>query len=238
MLNASGKAEDAIAAMNRAIEASPKSPELYWQASVLLYRNERGADALELLSKAGQAMPLEPQIPVMRAALLELSGQTDEAMGLLDTIQHRWPELAAAWVARGMIHAAHARYAEARQALETAISLGARSPEVLAHLADSLRSQPGHTAEAESAIQRALRLAPGDTWMQNLAAQIRKGEANAEDRPDPRRLFQARPEGMVKGSLENVRLGGRRLIHRRAAESAEIRRENPMRTAEALRRGA
>ena len=64
-------------------------------------------------------MPQEPQIPVMRAALLELAGQTAEAMELLDTVQHRWPEFAPAWVARGMIHAAHARYAEARQALAT-----------------------------------------------------------------------------------------------------------------------
>ena len=35
MLDAAGKAEDAIAAMNRAIEASPKDPDLYWQASLL-----------------------------------------------------------------------------------------------------------------------------------------------------------------------------------------------------------
>lgn len=195
MLNASGEAGDAIAEMNRAIEASPKQTDLYWQASVLLYHSERGADALELLSKAEAAMPQEPQIPVVRAALLELSGKTDEATRLLDTVQRRWPEMAAAWVARGLIHAAHAHYAEARQALSTAVSLGARSPEALAHLADSiLRSQPTPIAEAQSAIERALRLAPGDAWMLNLAAQIRKdATAKTTEAPDPRRLFQSRP---------------------------------------------
>jgi Flp pilus assembly protein TadD len=116
-------------------------------------------------------------------------------MQLLDTVLRRWPELAAAWVARGMSLASHERYPEARQALETAATLGARSPEALAHLADAiLRTTPTDTGAAASAIQRALRLAPGDAWMQNLAAQIHKGAApRTDDVPDPRRLFQLRP---------------------------------------------
>jgi cytochrome c-type biogenesis protein CcmH/NrfG len=94
-----------------------------------------------------------------------------------------------------MIHTAHGRYAEARQALATAVSLGARSPEAMAHLADSiLRSAPGDASAAESAIRQALRLAPGDAWMLNIAAQIRdRAAANPADPPDPRRLFQLRP---------------------------------------------
>jgi len=140
-------------------------------------------------------MPQEPQIPVLRAALLELSGQSSEALRVLDTVQHRWPEQPAAWVARGLICAAHARYAEAHQALATAVSLGARSPEALAYLADSiLRTQASDASEAESAIQRALRLAPGDPWIVNLAAQIRKDKsAKTMETPDPLRLFQSRP---------------------------------------------
>jgi tetratricopeptide (TPR) repeat protein len=200
MLDASDKPEGAIAAIHRAIEASPKDPDLYWQASVLLQRNGRGKDALPLLSDAERAMPQEPQIPVMRAALLEFAGQTDEAIRLFDTVGRRWPEFAAAWVARGMIDAAHERYPEARQALTTALSLGARSPEALGHLADSiLRCEPASTAEAQSAIERALRLAPGDLWIQNLAAKVGEGSGSkskvktADAPPDPRRLFQSRP---------------------------------------------
>jgi tetratricopeptide (TPR) repeat protein len=186
MLDATGQADAAIVAINRAIEASSKDPELYWQAAVLLHRHDRGKDALQLLSKAEEILPQEPQIPVMRAAMLELAGRTDEAMRLLDTVQHRWPEVAAAWVARGMIHASHEYYAEARQALATGVSLGARSPEALAHLADSIRrSQPPDDAAAESAIQRALRLAPADPWIQKLAA------GKSVDPPDPRRLFES-----------------------------------------------
>jgi tetratricopeptide (TPR) repeat protein len=148
MLDASGKAEGAIVAIHRAIEASPKDPDLYWRASILLYRNERAKDAFELLSKAEHAMPEEPQIPVSRAALLELAGRTTEAIALLETLQRRWPELSSAWVARGLIDAAHARYREARQALETAASLGARSPEAMRYL-EHLRKDPeGKTTDA------------------------------------------------------------------------------------------
>jgi Flp pilus assembly protein TadD len=49
---------------------------------------------------------------------------------LLNEVQNRRPEWFAVWVARGMILAAHQRSSEARQALETAVALGARSPEV------------------------------------------------------------------------------------------------------------
>jgi tetratricopeptide (TPR) repeat protein len=194
MLAASDKPEEGIAAMNRAIEASPKDPELYWQLAILLRRHQRGKDALALLSKAAQAMPQEPQIPVIRATLHELSGGTDEALAQLEPVQQRWPEFAAAWVARGMIQAAHSHYAEARQALGTAVSLGARSPEALAHFADSiLRSEPGKTGEAQAAIDQALRLTPGDPWVQKLAAAVRQNAAGPVDSPDPRRLFELRP---------------------------------------------
>jgi Flp pilus assembly protein TadD len=200
MLDASGKAGDAIAEMNRAIEASPKAPHLYWQEAILLFRNERGADALELLSKAAQSMPQERQFPVIHAVLLELSGQSEEAIRELDTVQRRWPEFSASGVARGIFDAAHDRCPEASQALSTAVSLGAHSPEVLGHLADCiLRSAPARTEEAESAIKWALRLAPGDPWLQSLTAQIPKKGVTparpAEAAPDPRRLFQARPPG-------------------------------------------
>jgi tetratricopeptide (TPR) repeat protein len=195
MLNALGKPEEAIAAMHRAIDTAPRNPDLYWQASVLLRRNEREAEAAALLSKAEEAMPREAQIPVLRATLLEFAQKTDEALRLLETVQRRWPELPAAWVARGLIFAAHGRHAEARDALRTALSLGARSPEALAHLTDSiLRSGSADAGDAASAIHRALRLAPGDPWIRSLAARIGKdAAAKPVEAPDPRRLFETRP---------------------------------------------
>ena len=91
----------------------------------MLLRNGRTPEALRLLDGAA-----DPEILVMKALVMELAGQSAEAEKLLNEIQNRRPEWFAVWVARGMIFAAHKQPAEARQALETAIALGARSPEV------------------------------------------------------------------------------------------------------------
>src|SRR5229473_2393438 len=132
MLDASGKAGDAIAALDRAIHAAPGRADLYWQAAVFLNRNGHAPEALQLLDRAEQILPQDPQIPLLRATLLESAGQTEDAEHLLDKIQRRWPEGGAVWAARGIILAAHGHFEEARRALETAVSLGARSPEARA----------------------------------------------------------------------------------------------------------
>jgi tetratricopeptide (TPR) repeat protein len=179
MLDESGKSADAFAAMEQAIKGSPRRADLYWQAAVLLSRNRRGTEALQLLDRAAQTLPQDPQIPLVKATLLERAGQTADAERLLDTIQHRWPEGSAVWVARGIIQAAHEHFDEARRALETAVALGARSPEALFCLADAIvRSAPDRMDDAEAAVATALRLAPEDSWLAELAGRIafRKGD--------------------------------------------------------------
>jgi predicted Zn-dependent protease len=77
------------------------------------------------------------------------------------------------WVARGIILAAHRHFEDARRALETAVSLGGRSPEAWFYLADStIRSAPDRIGDAEAAVREALKLAPEDGWIQTLAGQI------------------------------------------------------------------
>ena len=67
---------------------------------------------------------------LMKAVLLELAGRSAEAGRLLNEVQERRPEWFAVWVVRGMLLAGQKLTSEARQALETAMALGARSPEV------------------------------------------------------------------------------------------------------------
>ena len=215
MLDAIGNAGDAMAALDQAIRAAPGRPDLYWQGAVFLNRNGHAAEALQLLDRAEQILPQDPQIPLLRATLLESAGQTEDAEHLLDKVQRRWPEGAPVWVARGIILAAHRHFEEARRALETAVSLGARSPEAFFYLADTtVRSAPDRIGDAEAAVREALKLAPEDPWIQTLAGQIahKKGDYKtaaerkqnairlqkdspdkAADAPDPGRLFQTRP---------------------------------------------
>jgi predicted Zn-dependent protease len=173
MLDASGKPADAAAALEQALRAAPKRADLYWQTAVFLVGNGKAAEALRLLDQAARDLPGEREIPLAKAVALELSGQTAAAGDLLKEIQGRWPEWPAGWVARGVVLGTHGSFEEARQALETAISLGARSPETWYYLADSaLRSTPKRIDAAEKAAAQALKLAPADPWVQALAGRV------------------------------------------------------------------
>jgi tetratricopeptide (TPR) repeat protein len=129
MLTAGGKTEDALTALHRAIQLDPANSELYWQTAILLTKNRRAPEALHLLDDAAKTLPQDSSIPLTRVAVLELSGQSAEALKLTDELQRQSPEVAGVWVAKGMLLAAHQRFDEARRALHTAVTHGARSPE-------------------------------------------------------------------------------------------------------------
>jgi len=104
------------------------------------------------------------------------------------------PEVAAVWVAEGLIVAVHGPAEEARRLLETAVSLGAHSPEVWACLADvTWRSAPARIEDAKHAIAQALQGAPDDPAIQAVARRIEAKDRNAENRPiEPASLFFTR----------------------------------------------
>lgn len=125
VLDAAGRHEEALAALRQALAGALPRVEVYWQAAGLLVRNQRIPEAIGLFERATDAEML-----LMKAVLLELAGQSVEAGNLLKELQERRPEWFAVWVARGMMMAGRGQAGEARQALETAVALGARSPEV------------------------------------------------------------------------------------------------------------
>jgi len=173
MLDASGKFQDAAAALDQALRAAPKQPDLYRQAIRLLVRAGRAPEALRLTDEAARTLPENREILLLRATTLEFARQSDDAGQLLMDIRNRWPEWSAVWLAHGMILHTHQRYEEARHALETAVELGARSPETYFYLADcELHSGPARKDAAEAAVRQALNLSPGDPWIQSLAGRI------------------------------------------------------------------
>ena len=181
LLDAANKPDDAVSAMDQALRAAPKRPDLYWQAAVFLAGYHRAPEALALLDRAAQLLPDEASIPIIKATVLELAGKSDDAQLLLSDVLRRWPEVPAVWVTRGMILATHQRFDEARRDLEMAVALGAHSPEVWYALADStLCSVPVRIDAAEAAISQALKLAPDDPHARALAGRI------AAEKTDPR----------------------------------------------------
>jgi predicted Zn-dependent protease len=183
-----------LGALDQALRTAPDRFEIYWQKVVFLKKDGRREDALELLDRAGKSMPEQPWYPVLRAALLENGGRTEQAVALLETARRHWPEVAAVWVAQGMIAAAHGHAEEARRIMETAISLGAHSPEAWACLADvTWQSAPGRVEDAKHAIAEALKGAPGDGAIQNVARRIESQERGSEHPPiEPASLFFTR----------------------------------------------
>jgi tetratricopeptide (TPR) repeat protein len=141
ILDAAGKADEAIAALHESLEAAPRRPDLYWHAAALLVKNHRASDAVRVLDAAARALPEDLEILLMKATALELAGQNQDALRLLDDIQNRRPEWAPVWVARGLMLAAHQRAVEARRAFETAVALGARTPDA-SDLARLFQSKP------------------------------------------------------------------------------------------------
>ena len=214
MLDESGKSEEAAAALEQALQRAPKRVDLYQQATAFLVRKGQFTEALALLDRAVRTLPQNREMLLTQATTLEFAGRTADAEKLLGEMQNRWPEWHAVWVAHGVVLETHQHFDDARQALETAVALGARSSEVYYYLAESsFRSAPSRIDAAQAAIGKALTLAPDDPWIRGLAGRIasaklsasgRKEEAQAEldrikaagtDRepPYPHRLFQEKP---------------------------------------------
>jgi tetratricopeptide (TPR) repeat protein len=194
MLAASGKPHEAASAIDRALDAAPARPDLYRQAVALLVKQGSASEALRVIEEGARKLPEDREILLLKATTLDFAHRPDDAGILLSEIQNRWPEWSAVWVANGILLAAHRHCDQARQALETAITLGARGPETYYFLADcTLRS--GRKDDAATLIKQALTLSPGDPWIQALAGRIATAgtmqPASAGDEPPYLdRLFQ------------------------------------------------
>jgi tetratricopeptide (TPR) repeat protein len=173
MLDASGKVTEAGAALERELRVAPGQPDSYRQAVALLVREGRAAEALRVAEEAARGLPENREMLLLKAISLEFGRRSDAAGKLLMEIRNRWPEWPAVWLTHGIVLNSHQRYEEARQALAMAVELGAQSPETYFYLADSeLHGGAARKDAAEAAIREALKLSPGDPWIQSLAGRI------------------------------------------------------------------
>jgi tetratricopeptide (TPR) repeat protein len=173
MLDAQGKPEEARESLNQGIRAAPTRRDLYFQAALFLIKHQHYQPAVDLLQQALRAIPDEPKLLLTEAIAYGLMDWPVESRKVLNEIESRWPEWSQPYLIDGVILSGHAKFAEAKPLLETALALGSNDATAYYNLAlaDSHITPPDEEG-ARHAIEVALRLSPADAYIQSLAGEI------------------------------------------------------------------
>ncbi|MFN7996350.1 MAG: tetratricopeptide repeat protein [Bryobacteraceae bacterium] len=168
-----GKLPEAIRSLNACLALAPKRPDLYRDATMFLFKNRMDAEALNLLDVATRNVPDDQELLLLKAVALGLSRRFDEAAQVLGTVIKRWPEWGRPYLVRGIFEENHSRSAEALKDIQTAMSLGDRSPEAYLYLAMALNhAKPEEGKRALDAARKAIELSPADPWAKIMAGRL------------------------------------------------------------------
>jgi tetratricopeptide (TPR) repeat protein len=173
ILDSQGKMQEAADALNRGIKAAPTMPSLYLSATGFLLKHHLDNQALVLLQQASRTLPEDRELLLAHAAILATIPRDEEALAILTNLQTRWPEWEKPYLLNGIILEIQLKSAEARGMLETAIALGANTPEAYYYEALAVtHTAPDNLEDAEHAIAKALDLTSKDPYIFLLAGKI------------------------------------------------------------------
>jgi tetratricopeptide (TPR) repeat protein len=173
ILDSLGKIQDAVDALNQGMRAAPTRSDLYLQAAAFLLKHNMLAQASDLLQQASHVLPDDRELLLAHAVVLELLRREDDAQNVLSQILTRWPKWDRAYQLKGILLEIQLKSAEARKALETAIALGADTPEVYYYEALAItHANPDDVDAAQKAIDHALTLTSTDPYAFVLAGKI------------------------------------------------------------------
>jgi tetratricopeptide (TPR) repeat protein len=173
ILDAQGKIEEGANALNRGIRAAPTRPNLYHQAARFLLKHKMYQEAQALLEQASRILLDDRELLLAQVITLELLRRNIDSGKLLAKIQGRWPEWEQPYLLNGILLEIQLKSAEARHALETAIALGANTPEAYYYEALAItHAAPDDLESAQDAIRHALALSSKDPYIYLLAGKI------------------------------------------------------------------
>ncbi len=173
ILDAQGKIQDAATALNQGIRAAPARSSLYYEAAGFLLKHKLYHEALALLEQASRVLADDRELLLAQVVTLNLLRRNVDAGKLLERIQARWPEWERVYLLKGILLEIDLKSAEARQTLETAIALGANTPEAYYYQALAItHSAPQELDAAQNAITHALALTSQDPYIYLLAGKI------------------------------------------------------------------
>jgi tetratricopeptide (TPR) repeat protein len=173
ILDAQGKVPEAAAALNQGMRAAPTRADLYYQAASFLLKHKLYKEAESLLEQASRVQPDNRELLLAHAVTLNLLRRNSDSDKLLDRIQARWPEWNRVYLLKGILLEIALKSAEARQTLETAIALGANTPEAYYYQALAImHSNPPDLIAAQNAIEHAIALTSRDPYIYLQAGKI------------------------------------------------------------------
>ncbi len=173
ILDSQGKIQEAAEALNQGIHAAPTRPSLYLQAAAFLLKHKLHEKALALLEQASRILPDDRDLLLAQAVTLAVIPRDDDAQKILAKMQTRWPEWDRPYLVNGMILEIQLKSAEALPLLDTAIALGANSPEAYYYQAlATTHARPDDLDSAHNAIARAVALTSKDPYIFLLAGKI------------------------------------------------------------------
>ncbi len=173
MLDAQGRPDEARESLNRGFRAAPSRPDLFFQAALFLIKHEQYQRAVDLLQQALRVIPDEPKLLLTEAIAYGLMDWPEESRKLLTGIESRWPEWSQPYLINGIILSGHAKFAEAKPLLETAVALGSNDAAAYYNLAlADIDIITPDIEGAHQAIEKALRLNRDDAYIQSLAGKI------------------------------------------------------------------
>jgi tetratricopeptide (TPR) repeat protein len=173
LLDSMGRMQEAVEALNRGIRAAPTRSDLYLQATGFLLKHNLLHEALDLLDQASRILPDDRELLLAQVVVMELLQRRTDAQKLLTKLQTRWPEWNRPYLLNGILLEIQLKSTEARQMLETAIALGANTPEAYYYEALAImHATPGDLGAAQTAITKALALTLKDPYVFLLAGKI------------------------------------------------------------------
>ena len=175
---AAGRMAEAEAEFRRVIVLTPDNPRGYTNAGAVCYREGRLEDAEILFRRSAEIRPTGPALANLGTTLY-YRGRYDEAAETYQKAAKLDERQMDVWLNLGRaLYESPGRRPDAREPLERAMALGEaqlkvnpRDAEVLADLADA-HLMLGDAREARALSARALKLAPDDGSVLNVAAGI------------------------------------------------------------------
>lgn len=191
-MHRSGKADEAIAAVRRAMAKVPAHAEGARMLAQLLLARGRVEEARFALARALKEHPSDASLLVVSAQVEAMGGETDAAMDAIERALATQPELPRALALRGRLHLGRGRYTEAaadlraasvalpgepehRSNLALALLATAHAPEACDLLRQLVREQPGFLP-ARATLAQAMNYHPTATADEVFAAHVSYGE--------------------------------------------------------------